>query len=50
MNTKDIIKILLNPPKDDAPVEDWKIYREALAEAERQVEAPAERIHELLAA
>lgn len=45
-----IIRVLLNPPSDDAPIEEWKIYWAALVEAERQAEASAKRIKELLAA
>ena len=45
-----IIKVLLNPPKDDAPREKWEEYWAALEEAECLAEASVQRIHELLAA
>ena len=45
-----VIKILLNPPPANAPREKWEEYNKALAEAERQAEASAKRIRELLAA
>ncbi|KKT85913.1 MAG: hypothetical protein UW85_C0010G0004 [Parcubacteria group bacterium GW2011_GWA1_Parcubacteria_45_10] len=45
-----ITKILLHPPEDDAPQEEWEIYWAALAEAERQAEASEKRIRQILAA
>ncbi len=43
-------KIIWQPPSDDASEEEWKAYREFLAWCEKEAEASAMRIKELLAA